>query len=93
MRDKDLKKMLNIYGPGKNNMDLSLQKSWYGMELNRNSFQRILRKRREGWGRMNEMKTSRKVMIIKGVERKLGRCRGSRKDDKSLKERRRGDSK
>jgi hypothetical protein len=43
-----------------------------GMERNRNPFQRIFRKRREGWGRMNEM-TGRKVMIVKkGLERKLG---------------------
>jgi hypothetical protein len=49
-----------------------LQETWCGMERNRNSFQRILRKRRKDWGRMNEMKSGRKVMIVKGVERKLG---------------------
>jgi hypothetical protein len=41
------------------------------MERSRNSVKRNFRKR-ESWGRMNEMKTGREVMIVKkGLERKL----------------------
>jgi hypothetical protein len=65
IRGKDLNKMLNMSGPGVESMypEFTEKLAWNGaeQELRQEKFQGKMRE----LGRMNEMKTVRKVMIVR----------------------------